>query len=69
MMGGYDAGRGGYADSRGSYGAPATSPRQAMPSMPAVGRQAPTSPARRIQLRIAKVEDKTLANQYIFGNL
>ncbi|KAE9365996.1 vesicular-fusion protein-like protein sec18 [Stipitochalara longipes BDJ] len=69
MMGGYDDGRGGYADPRGSYGAPAPSPRQAMPSRPAVGRQGPTSPARRAQLRIAKVEDKTLANQYIFGNL
>lgn len=69
MMGGYDDGRGGYGDPRGSYGAPQQPPRQAMPSRPAVGRQAPSSPARRLQLRIAKVEDKTLANQYIFGNL
>lgn len=42
-----------------------------MPSRPAVGRQAqgPSSPGRRLTLRIAKVDDKTLANQYIFGNL
>ncbi|RDL41279.1 p-loop containing nucleoside triphosphate hydrolase [Venustampulla echinocandica] len=58
----------GYGDPRGSYG---QQPRQAMPQRPQVGRtqQPPMSPARRIQLRIAKVEDKTLANQYIFGNL
>ncbi|KAF4624187.1 hypothetical protein G7Y89_g13983 [Cudoniella acicularis] len=75
-MGGYENPRGGYGDPRGdprgSYGASMPSPRQAMPQRPAVGRpqQAqPMSPAKRIQLRIAKVEDKTLANQYIFGNL
>ena len=64
MMGGYDDPRGGYGDTRGSYGVPAP-----MPSRPAVGRVPPASPARRVQLRIAKVDDKTLANQYIFGNL
>ena len=53
---------------RGSYGSPMQSPRQAIPSRPAVGRS-PMSPTRRLQLRIAKVDDKTLANQYIFGNL
>lgn len=69
MAGGYDD-RGGYAGPRGSYGAPAPPPRQAqpMPSRTAVGRGM-ASPGRRVQLRIAKVEDKTAANQYIFGNL
>ena len=69
MAGGYDD-RGGYGDPRGGYGAPAPPPRQSqpMPSRPPVGRGM-ASPARKVQLRIAKVEDKTLANQYIFGNL
>jgi vesicle-fusing ATPase len=71
MSGGYDDPRGGYGDPRAGYGAPMPSPRQAMPSRPAVGRQpqGPASPGRRMTLRIAKVEDKTAANQYIFGNL
>ncbi|KAG0645302.1 Vesicular-fusion sec18 [Hyphodiscus hymeniophilus] len=71
-MRGYDEQQGGYSDSRGSYGAPAPPPRGSMPSRPAVGRNQPASPARRIQLRIAKVSDyadKTLESQYIFGNL
>ena len=68
MMGGYDEPKRGYADPRGSYGAPATPPRQSMPSRPAVGR-GPASPARRVQLNIAKIEDKTLQQQYVFGNL
>ncbi|PVH80287.1 AAA-domain-containing protein [Cadophora sp. DSE1049] len=69
MAGGYDD-RGGYGDPRGGYGSPAPPPRQShpMPSRPPVGRGM-ASPARKVQLRIAKVEDKTLANQYIFGNL
>ncbi|KAG4429739.1 hypothetical protein IFR05_014773 [Cadophora sp. M221] len=69
MAGGYDD-RGGYADPRGGYGSPAPPPRQSqpMPSRAPVGRGM-ASPARKVQLRIAKVEDKTLANQYIFGNL
>jgi vesicle-fusing ATPase len=71
MMGGYEDFRGDYTGPpRGSYGAPQPSPRQVMPSRPTVGRQQqPMSPAKKVQLRIAKVEDKTLANQYIFGNL
>jgi vesicle-fusing ATPase len=40
-----------------------------MPSRPAVGRTPPAMPGKRLQMRIAKVEDKTLANQYIFGNM
>ncbi|TVY32970.1 Vesicular-fusion protein [Lachnellula occidentalis] len=69
-MAGYEDPRGGSRDPRGSYGAPMPSQRQAMPQRQAVGRPgAPASPARRVQLRIAKVDDKTLANQYIFGNL
>ncbi|CZS96434.1 probable NsfA protein [Rhynchosporium graminicola] len=69
MAGGYDD-RGGYGDPRGGYGAPAPPSRQPqpMPSRPPVGRDM-ASPVRKVQLRIAKVEDKTLANQYIFGNL
>jgi hypothetical protein len=67
-MGGYDDPRGSYNDPR--YGAPMPSSRSAMPSRPAVGRAPPASPARRLRLEIAKIEwDKTLANQYIFGNL
>ncbi|KAG9234481.1 vesicular-fusion protein-like protein sec18 [Amylocarpus encephaloides] len=72
-MGGYQEDpRAQYGDPRGSYGAPqrGPAPPQNMPQRPAVGRAPqPMSPARRVQLRIAKVEDKTLANQYIFGNL
>ncbi|KAL3428190.1 Vesicular-fusion protein sec18 [Phlyctema vagabunda] len=52
----------------GAYGAP-MHPQSSMPPRPAVGR-APARPSGIAkQLRIAKVEDKTLANQYIFGNL
>ncbi|TAQ90114.1 hypothetical protein B7494_g1576 [Chlorociboria aeruginascens] len=67
-MGGYDEPQGRYQDPRAqdpraNYGPP-------MPSRPAVGRSMPPPPsAKKIQLRIAKVEDKTLANQYIFGNM
>jgi vesicle-fusing ATPase len=69
-MGGYDD-RGGYGDpsrSNAAYGGQPGPTRQSQPMRSSVGRQ-PSSPARKIQLRIAKVEDKTLANQYIFGNL
>jgi vesicle-fusing ATPase len=61
-MGGYQEGpRGQYGG--GGYNAPPG-------GRPAVGRPpAQQHSARRIQMRIAKVEDKTLANQYIFGNL
>jgi vesicle-fusing ATPase len=62
-MGGYEDPRGGYSD-RGSYNGPVSS-RPAMPSRPAVGR----NQGRKVQMRIAKVEDKTKANQYIFGNM
>jgi vesicle-fusing ATPase len=65
MSGGYDDPRaGGYP---GGYGGGGGGPP--MPSRPAVGRQQPSQPGRRISMRIAKVEDKTLANQYIFGNM
>ncbi|KAI9046611.1 hypothetical protein LZ554_009354 [Drepanopeziza brunnea f. sp. 'monogermtubi'] len=63
MAGGYDD-RGGYGDPRG-YASPPRQPQQ-MPSRAAAGM---ASPGRQAQLRIAKVEDKTAANQYIFGNL
>lgn len=67
-MGGYEGGGGGGGYGGSGYGAPA--PRQAVPQRPAVGRaQQPASPGRRVQLRIAKVDDKTLAQQLIFGNL
>ncbi|KAE8445181.1 hypothetical protein EG329_013678 [Mollisiaceae sp. DMI_Dod_QoI] len=72
MAGGYDDRRSYGEPPRGSYGAPMQSPgRQPMPNRPAVGRapQQQMSPARRVPLRIAKVEDKTLQSQYIFGNL
>jgi vesicle-fusing ATPase len=69
-MGGYQE------DPRGQYGGggynapPGGRPPQGMPQRPAVGRPpAQQRSARRIQMRIAKVEDKTLANQFIFGNL
>jgi len=72
MGGGYDDPRGSYGSQaqppRGSYGSSAPPPRQAVPQRTAVGR-GPASPARRLELSIAKVEDKTLANQYIFGNM
>lgn len=63
-MGGYDGN--GYAGRQEK--SPMTSPRQAMPMRQPVGGRGPMSP-RRAQLSIAKVEDKTKANQYIFGNL
>lgn len=71
MAGGYDDPRQYGQPPRQSYGAPMSPSRQPMPSRPAVGRapQQPMSPARRIQLGIAKVDDKTLQQQYIFGNL
>ncbi|KAF8863968.1 vesicular-fusion protein-like protein sec18 [Acephala macrosclerotiorum] len=71
MAGGYDDPRQYGQPPRQSYGAPMSPGRQPMPSRPAVGRapQQPMSPARRIQLGIAKVDDKTLQQQYIFGNL
>ncbi|RAL59937.1 hypothetical protein DID88_000563 [Monilinia fructigena] len=64
---------GGYDDPRGGYGgrpekSPLTSPRQAFPTRQAVGGRGPMS-LRKAQLSIAKVDDKTKANQYIFGNL
>ncbi|CZR58112.1 probable NsfA protein [Phialocephala subalpina] len=72
MAGGYDDPRQ-YSQPppRQSYGAPMSPGRQQMPSRPAVGRgpQQPMSPAMRIPLRISKVEDKNLQQQYIFGNL
>lgn len=58
--------RRGYGDPRDGYGAPPQPPRSQMPVRPPVGRN---QPAHRVQLRIAKVEDKTLANLYIFGNM
>lgn len=74
MAGGYDDPRqyGEGNPPRQSYGAPMSPGRQQpMPSRTAVGRapQQPMSPAKRVQLRIAKVDDKTLQSQYIFGNL
>jgi vesicle-fusing ATPase len=71
-MGGYqEPPRGQYGG--GGYGnAP---PSGGVPSRTAVGRPPSQQQAenagsgRRVQMRIAKVEDKTLANQYIFGNL
>lgn len=62
-MGGYDGGYGGRPEK-----SPLTSPRQAMPMRQPAGGRGPMSP-RRAQLNIAKVEDKTKANQYIFSNL
>jgi vesicle-fusing ATPase len=75
-MGGYqENARGQYGG--GGYNAPPSGaiPPQGMPQRTAVGRPSSQQQggmmgsARRVQLRIAKVEDKTLANQYIFGNL
>ncbi|KUJ15301.1 AAA-domain-containing protein [Mollisia scopiformis] len=70
MVGGYDDPRQYGNPPRQSYGAP-MSPERQMPSRPPVGRAPPQpkSPGKRIPLRIAKVEDKTLQSQYIFGNL
>ncbi|RDW64925.1 AAA-domain-containing protein [Coleophoma cylindrospora] len=66
-----DTAMGGY-DPRGSagYGGPMSPGRAGgMASRPAVGRAPPRSPGMMKQLRIAKVEDKQLANMYIFGNI
>lgn len=54
-----DTPMGGYHDPRGSYG------NRAMPQRMAGSRQA--APVK--QLQPAKVEDKNLANQYIYGNM
>ena len=62
------SGPGGYAPSQGYPSSPQPPPRQSVPQRrPVEGGRSPGMPPR--QLRIAKVEDKTLANQYIFGNL
>lgn len=68
-----DTAMAGYDDPRGGYGgrpekSPLTSPRQAFPTRQAAGGRGPMSP-RKAQLSIAKIDDKTKANQYIFGNL
>ncbi|EPE29316.1 P-loop containing nucleoside triphosphate hydrolase [Glarea lozoyensis ATCC 20868] len=69
-MGGYQENpRGQYGG--GGYSAP---PAGGMPLRTAVGREPSQQPMgsgapRRVQMRIAKVEDKNLANEYIFGNL
>jgi hypothetical protein len=69
-MGGYQENpRGQYGG--GGYNAP---PAGGMPLRTAVGREPSQQPMgsgapRRVQMRIAKVEDKNLANEYIFGNL
>ncbi|CAD6503355.1 BgTH12-03021 [Blumeria graminis f. sp. triticale] len=60
-----EVGAGSNINSRGNY---EDSSQNVMPQRPAAGRT-PASPLRGTQLRIAKVEDKTLQNQYIFGNL
>jgi vesicle-fusing ATPase len=71
-----DTPMGGYQENpRGSGGYSNAPPSGGMPSRTAVGRPPTQQQAgnagsgRRVQMRIAKVEDKTLANQYIFGNL
>lgn len=68
----YDSPQGGYGQQGGSgnYGAPAPPPRQ--PSSygnqpPADSYSAPSG--RRVRLRLAKVEDKTLQMNYIFTNI
>jgi vesicle-fusing ATPase len=65
MMGRYDDGQ------RGSVGQ-ASLNGSARPRMSsaryATSPSGPASPSRKLQLRIAKVEDKTLASQYIFSN-
>lgn len=68
-----DTAMGGYDDPRNGYGgrpekSPMTSPRQAVPMRQAAGGRGQMSP-RQAQLNIAKIDDKTKANQYIFGNL
>lgn len=67
MSGGYDDPRDAYSIRGGDRGAYGSGP--AMPTRPAVGRSPQAQPGRRFQMRIAKVEDKTLANHYIFGNM
>lgn len=62
MMAGYDAGGRPPVGRTSVNGAPR--PHLSSSRYPA----SPTSPSRKLQLNIAKVEDKTLANQYIFSN-
>jgi hypothetical protein len=65
-----DTPMGGYDDPRGSYGSGSRGPTAygAMPQRTAVGRSvAPPSVMR--QLRPAKVDNKNLADQYIYGNM
>jgi vesicle-fusing ATPase len=61
----------GYDDPRNAYGAPQRVPpgHGAMPQRPPVGRQVPQHGGFARQLRPAKVEDKNLADQYIYGNI
>jgi vesicle-fusing ATPase len=66
-----DTPMGGYGDPRASYGSGLRgSPmNRAMPQRMAVGRQVPPGAGMVKQLQPAKVEDKNLANQYIYGNM
>jgi vesicle-fusing ATPase len=62
MMSGYDAGGRPSVGRTSVNGAPR--PHLSSSRYPT----GPTSPSRMLRLNIAKVEDKTLANQYIFSN-
>jgi vesicle-fusing ATPase len=68
-----DSRMGGYDDPRGSYGSGARGPPSygggGVPQRTSVGRQAPPAGGVARQLRPAKVEDKNLADQYIYGNM
>ncbi|KAH8820002.1 vesicular-fusion protein-like protein sec18 [Xylogone sp. PMI_703] len=64
--GGYGDPRGGYGDPRGNYGAPSQPPREQMPMRRPVGQSAP---ARKVALELGRIQNKSLSDQYVFGNL
>ncbi len=66
-----DTPMGGYDDPRGNYGGGPRAPPNygGVPSRTAVGRSVPQPPSISRQLRPAKVDNKNLADQYIYGNM
>jgi vesicle-fusing ATPase len=66
-----DTPMGGYDDPRGSYGSGSKAPPGygGVPTRTAVGRNLPPPQSISRQLRPAKVDNKNLADQYIYGNM
>jgi vesicle-fusing ATPase len=66
-MGGYDDPRSGQPNGS-PYGSPMPA-RSSVPARPAVGRPTPNMTGKRVPLRIAKPEDKSLTDYLIYTNM